>query len=73
MCADIELVLPNPYGSPAATSWASIASQPPKVMQQGPAARDESSQVNVFCTFSGQTRFNLLCNGEKRGEQWRFL
>lgn len=42
--ADTELVLPNPYGSPA-TSWASIASQPPKVTQKSPAAQDTSSQV----------------------------
>ncbi|XP_026858723.2 selenocysteine insertion sequence-binding protein 2 isoform X1 [Electrophorus electricus] len=30
---DIELVLPNPYGLPV-TSWANIASQPPKVVQK---------------------------------------
>ncbi|XP_060739274.1 selenocysteine insertion sequence-binding protein 2-like isoform X1 [Tachysurus vachellii] len=44
--ADIKLPLPNPYGSPA-TSWASIASQPPKVMQESPAAQDASSQDDV--------------------------
>ncbi|XP_026787274.3 selenocysteine insertion sequence-binding protein 2 isoform X1 [Pangasianodon hypophthalmus] len=51
---DIELVLPNPYGSPA-TSWASIASQPPKVRQKSPAARDASSQEDVCQPEAEQT------------------
>lgn len=50
--ADTELVLPNPYGSPA-TSWASIASQPPKVTQKSPAAQDTSSQDDV-CQGEGE-------------------
>ncbi|KAL6465447.1 hypothetical protein MHYP_G00255800 [Metynnis hypsauchen] len=41
---DSGLELPNPYGSPA-TSWANIASQPPKVIQKSPATHEESSQV----------------------------
>ncbi|XP_072521015.1 selenocysteine insertion sequence-binding protein 2 isoform X2 [Salminus brasiliensis] len=38
------LSLPNPYGSPA-TSWANIASQPPKVIQKSSTTHDASSQV----------------------------
>ncbi|XP_036455116.1 selenocysteine insertion sequence-binding protein 2-like isoform X2 [Colossoma macropomum] len=41
---DSGLELLNPYGSPA-TSWANIASQPPKVIQKSPAVHDESTQV----------------------------
>ncbi|KAF7687367.1 selenocysteine insertion sequence-binding protein 2-like [Silurus meridionalis] len=43
---DIVLVLPNPYELPA-TSWASIASQPPKVIQKNPAAQDANSQEDA--------------------------
>ncbi|XP_053337652.1 selenocysteine insertion sequence-binding protein 2-like [Clarias gariepinus] len=51
--ADIELVLPNPYESP--TSWASIASQPPKVVQKSPATQDPPSQDDVCQTEAGQS------------------
>ncbi|XP_058231369.1 selenocysteine insertion sequence-binding protein 2-like isoform X2 [Hemibagrus wyckioides] len=52
--ADIELVLPNRYGSPA-TSWASVASQPPKDMQKSPAAQDTSSQEDLCLPEAEQT------------------
>ncbi|KAK3514674.1 hypothetical protein QTP70_021583 [Hemibagrus guttatus] len=55
--AHIELVLPNPYGSPA-TSWASIASQPPKVIQKSPAAQDASSQEDGCLPEAEQTSKN---------------
>lgn len=41
---DTGLSLPNHYGSPA-TSWANIASQPPKVIQKSSATLDATSRV----------------------------
>ncbi|XP_017546532.1 selenocysteine insertion sequence-binding protein 2 isoform X2 [Pygocentrus nattereri] len=40
---DSVLELSNPYGSPM-TSWANIASQPPKFIQKSPATHEESTQ-----------------------------